>query len=323
MNKLIHAWEWSSSDHILCVLPLHHVHGIVNVVGCSLKAGATCEFLAEFSPEKIIALFLKGEINVFMAVPTIYHKLIAYWETLNAEEQQKLKTCMEKFRLMVCGSAALPASIMEKWKVISGHTLLERYGMTEIGMGISNPYQGERRTGFVGQPLPGVSVKLVDENYNIVKDEEAGEILIKGDNVFRHYWNKPEETTKAFTSDGWFKTGDVAILENGYYKIIGRNSVDIIKSGGYKISALEIEEVIRAHNEINDCAVLGIPDEEWGERVVVAYTGEHELETDNLKSWLKTQLPSYKIPKNYLWLKELPRNAMGKVVKPELKNLFK
>jgi malonyl-CoA/methylmalonyl-CoA synthetase len=195
--------------------------------------------------------------------------------------------------------------------------------MTEIGMGISNPYQGERRTGFVGQPLPGVRVKLVDENYNIVKDEEAGEILIKGDNVFRHYWNKPEETTKAFTSDGWFKTGDVAILENGYYKIIGRNSVDIIKSGGYKISALEIEEVIRAHNEINDCAVLGIPDEEWGERVVVAYTGEHELETDNLKSWLKTQLPSYKIPKNYLWLKELPRNAMGKVVKPELKNLFK
>jgi len=323
MNKLIHAWEWSSSDHILCVLPLHHVHGIVNVVGCSLKAGATCEFLAEFSPEKIIALFLKGEINVFMAVPTIYHKLIAYWETLNAEEQQKLKSCLEKFRLMVCGSAALPASIMEKWKVISGHTLLERYGMTEIGMGISNPYQGERRTGFVGQPLPGVSVKLVDENYNTVKEEEAGEILIKGDNVFRHYWNKPEETTKAFTSDGWFKTGDVAILENGYYKIIGRNSVDIIKSGGYKISALEIEEVIRAHNEINDCAVLGIPDEEWGERVVVAYIGEHELETDNLKTWLKTQLPSYKIPKNYLWLKELPRNAMGKVVKPELKNLFK
>lgn len=322
MNKLIQAWEWSSSDHILCVLPLHHIHGIVNVVGCSLKAGATCEFLAEFSPEKIIALFLKGEINVFMAVPTIYHKLIAYWETLNADEQLRLKSCMEKFRLMVCGSAALPATIMEKWKVISGHTLLERYGMTEIGMGISNPYHGERRTGFVGQPLPGVSVNLVDENYKTVKEGDAGEILIKGDNVFKQYWNKPEETSKAFTPDGWFKTGDVAIVEDGYYKIIGRNSVDIIKSGGYKISALEIEEVIRAYNEITDCAVVGIPDEEWGERVVAVYTANQELETDKLKSWLKTQMPSYKIPKNFLWLKELPRNAMGKIVKPELKNLF-
>ena len=322
MDKLIHAWEWSPSDYTLCVLPLHHVHGIVNVVGCSIQVGATCEFLPEFSAEKIFDLFLQGKINVFMAVPTIYHKLISYWETRSDSEKQKLKACMQKFRLMVCGSAALPASIMEKWKEISGHTLLERYGMTEIGMGISNPYQGERRTGFVGRPLPGVDVILVDENLNPIQEDEAGEILIKGENVFKEYWEKPEETKKAFTADGWFKTGDFAVLENEYYKIIGRNSVDIIKSGGYKISALEIEEVIRSHAEINDCAVLGIPDTEWGERVVVAYSAASELDPQLIKSWLKSLLPPYKIPKTYLWLKELPRNAMGKVVKPDLKKLF-
>lgn len=322
MNKLIQAWEWKSSDHTLCVLPLHHVHGIVNVVGCSLQAGATCEFLSEFSAEKTMDLFLKGNINVFMAVPTIYHKLIAYWETLSESKKQELRIAMEKFRLMVCGSAALPATIMNKWREISGHTLLERYGMTEIGMGISNPYRGDRKTGFVGQPLPGVSIRLVDEKFDDVPEGEPGEILVKGDNVFKAYWNKPDETSKAFTSDGWFKTGDVAVVENGYYKIIGRNSVDIIKSGGYKLSALEIEEIIRTHPEIKDGAVLGIPDEEWGEQVVLVYASEKELDIQQIKIWLKTLLPAYKIPKQYKWLKELPRNAMGKVVKPELKKYF-
>ncbi len=322
MDKLIDAWKWTAADHTLCVLPLHHVHGIVNVVGCALRSKAQLEFLPAFSAEQVFECFKKGNINVFMAVPTIYYKLIAHFESLASDEQQHLTAVMKKFRLMVCGSAALPVSIMEKWEAISGQRLLERYGMTEIGMGISNPYTGERRAGHVGQPLPGVQVRLVDDSFNDVASGEPGEILVKGDNVFTAYWNKPEETQQAFTKDGWFKTGDVAVLDKGYYKIIGRNSIDIIKSGGYKISALEIEEVLRTHESVSDCAVVGIPDEEWGERVVVALVGKPSASTEEIVSWLKTQLPTYKTPKRYLWLEELPRNAMGKVVKAEVKKLF-
>lgn len=322
MDTLIDAWKWNASDHTLCVLPLHHVHGCVNVVGCALRAGARLEFLSAFSAEQVAERFKKGAINVFMAVPTIYYKLITYYEAASTEEQQLLSAAMKKFRLMVCGSAALPVSIMEKWEAISGQILLERYGMTEIGMGISNPYSGERRAGHVGQALPGVAVQLVDEAFNEVPIGEQGEILIKGNNVFNAYWNKPNETKQAFTKDGWFKTGDVAILQDGYFKIIGRNSIDIIKSGGYKISALEIEEVLRTHPCINDCAVVGIPDEEWGERVVAAVTGGEHVSSAILSDWMKTQLPNYKTPKQYLWIEELPRNAMGKVVKAEVKKLF-
>lgn len=170
----------------------------------------------------------------------------------------------EKFRLMVCGSAALPVTVMDKWAHISGHLLLERYGMTELGMAISNPYHGDRKAGYVGIPLPGVQIMLADENYVQVVDQIPGEILVKGDNVFKEYWQRPEVTQATFTKDGWFKTGDIAVIENGYYRIIGRQSVDIIKSGGYKISALEIEEVLRTNEMVLDCAVVGIDDDEWG-----------------------------------------------------------
>jgi len=195
--------------------------------------------------------------------------------------------------------------------------------MTEIGMAISNPYEGERRPGFVGLPLPGVGIRLVDEQLKEVATGEPGEILVKGKNVFKEYWNKPEATAKEFTSDGWFKTGDVAVIENGYYRILGRNSVDIIKSGGYKISAIEIEEELRKHEQIKDCAVVGIPDEEWGELIVAAIvTNQPPVSTEQLKDWLKERMAPYKIPRKYLNLNELPKNAMGKVVKSEVKKLF-
>lgn len=322
MENLVDAWKWSTEDHTLCVLPLHHVHGIVNVIGCSMLAGATCEFIPNFSPEKIFALFSENRINVFMAVPTIYYKLITYWETLSVAEQESLYASLKKFRLMVCGSAALPVSTMEKWERISGHTLLERYGMTEIGMAISNPYEGERRAGYVGIPLPNVEVRLVDEQYRDIPAGEQGEILVKGKNVFKEYWRKPEETKKEFTSDGWFKTGDVAIKENDYYRIVGRSSVDIIKSGGYKISALEIEEVLRSHEWIKDCAVAGIPDDEWGELVVAAVEAADGFDASKINQWIRERLPAYKTPKRYLVVETLPRNAMGKVVKNDVKKLF-
>jgi len=324
ITTLIHAWEWTSNDNTLCVLPLHHVHGIINVVCCSLWAGATCTFIPQFSPKSIFDLFSKNSINVFMAVPTIYFKLMTYLESVSTEEQYNLKSIMSAFRLMVCGSAALPISVMEKWEQLSGQRLLERYGMTELAMAISNPYKGERKAGYVGMPLPGVHIKLVNEHYEEVEIGEPGEIIVNGDNVFKEYWNKPEATNESFTKDRWFKTGDIAIVENGYYRIMGRNSVDIIKSGGYKISALEIEEVLREHELIIDCAVVGINDDEWGELIVsaVVVSDESVFNEKVLNDWLVQKIAAYKKPRKYIVLNELPRNAMGKVVKNEVKKLF-
>jgi malonyl-CoA/methylmalonyl-CoA synthetase len=323
VSTLVKSWQWSAKDHILCILPLHHVHGIINVISCALWSGATVEFLPSFSAQGVFGVFQKGEINVFMAVPTIYFKLISHWESLPDDQQKQITNTLSKFRLMVSGSAALPVSVMEKWKIISTHTLLERYGMTEIGMGISNPYDAERKAGYIGRPLAGVKTRLVDENNVVVKRGQAGEIQIKGKNVFLEYWNKPEATQKTFTVDGWFKTGDVAVVEKGYYRILGRDSIDIIKSGGYKISALEIEEILRTHAAIEDCSVVGIPNEEWGELVAAAIIlNDQNLDLKVLNTWIREKMPAYKTPRQYKIVEELPRNAMGKVTKNDLKKLF-
>lgn len=325
ISTLVNVWRWTSADHTLCVLPLHHVHGIVNVVSCALWAGATVEFLPTFSAEAVFATFQRGQVNVFMAVPTIYFKLIAFWENLPTDEQRQLSATLTRFRLMVSGSAALPVTVMERWRDISGHTLLERYGMTEIGMAISNPYDGERRVGCIGLPLPGVSVRLVNDDNAPVPEGQPGEIQIQGPTVFLEYHHRPEATAKAFTADGWFRTGDIAVVEDGYYRMLGRDSIDIIKSGGYKISALEIEEILRTHPAIADCSVVGIPNDEWGELVCAALvlnaTAAAITPTD-LTAWLRDRLPAYKLPRQYRIVAELPRNAMGKVTKNDLKPLF-
>jgi malonyl-CoA/methylmalonyl-CoA synthetase len=322
VSTLIEAWNWRAEDHTLCLLPLHHVHGIINVMSCALWAGATVHFLHPFDAKQVFELFLQGKINVFMAVPTIYFKLITEFESRSESEQSQLHECLKRFRLMVSGSAALPVSVMETWQKISGHYLLERYGMTEIGMAISNPYDGERRAGYIGKPLPGVLARLVDEQNQPVAPDQPGEIQIKGPSVFKEYWGKAEATAKSFTADGWFKTGDIAVIEEGYFRILGRDSVDIIKSGGYKISALEIEEVLRKHPMVSDCGVVGVPDEEWGELVVAAIVPLGEIDSKALNQWMREQMPAYKTPRKYLVVGELPRNAMGKVVKNDLKKLF-
>jgi len=323
ITALTTSWEWNEDDHILNVLPLHHVHGIINVMSCALWSGACCEFLPKFSADKIFDIFCRNEVNVFMAVPTIYYKLIAYWNELPAGQQQKISTSLKDFRLMVSGSAALPISVLEEWQKISRHTLLERYGMTEMGMAISNSYREKRMPGYIGNPLNKVIVRLTDEQNVTVAIGSQGEIQVKGPNVFKEYWRKPEATAQTFTEDGWFKTGDIAVYENGYYRILGRNSVDIIKSGGYKISALEIEEVLRKHEQIKDCGVIGIPDDEWGEIIgasLILHTDA--IDIDKLNHWLKDKLPGYKTPRKYIFQEELPRNVMGKVTKKELTKLF-
>ncbi|NRB53204.1 MAG: AMP-binding protein [Saprospiraceae bacterium] len=323
ITSLTTSWEWQQDDHILNVLPMHHVHGIVNVTLCALWSGACCEFLPKFDAGAVLGIFSKGEVNVFMAVPTIYFKLIAHWKSLPKEEQETVTNSLQQFRLMVSGSAALPISVLEQWRSISGQTLLERYGMTEMGMAISNPYRGERRPGYIGQPLANVTIRIADESNQAVEAGTSGEIQVQGPNVFKEYWQKPEATTKSFTEDGWFKTGDIAVFEEGSYRILGRNSVDIIKSGGYKISALEIEEVLRSHPEIKECGVVGLPDDEWGEIIgACLITDNKEFDLDGLKEWLKERLPRYQLPRKYIFEADLPRNVMGKVTKKELKKMF-
>ncbi len=319
VGALISAWEWTREDRTLLVLPLHHVHGIINVVGCALASGATCEMLPAFNAELTWDRLASGEITVFTAVPTIYHRLIASWDAASPAVQRARSEGCRRARLMMSGSAALPVQTLERWREITGHTLLERYGMTEIGMALSNPLEGARRPGSVGVPLPGVAVRLVDEEGRQVVAGTPGELEVAGPAVFLEYWRRPDDTRNAFR-EGWFRTGDVAVVEDGAYRLLGRTTVDIIKTGGYKVSALEIEEVIRAHPAVCDCAVVGLVDPEWGERVSVAVElGAHAgLSLEELQAWTRARLAPYKVPRELHCMPSLPRNAMGKVKKPDL-----
>jgi malonyl-CoA/methylmalonyl-CoA synthetase len=312
IESLVTAWEWTRTDRTLLVLPLHHVHGILNVVCCALWSGAVLEILPKFESEATWERLASGELTVFSAVPTIYHRLIKSWEGAAPDVQRVRSEGGQTLRLMMSGSAALPRTMLERWKDITGHVLLERYGMTEVGMALANPLHGERRPGFVGQPLPGVSARLAD-----------GELLLKGAGVFAEYWRQPDSTRDAFV-DGWFRTGDAALLEDGAYRLLGRSSVDILKSGGHKISALEIEEVLRTHPAIAECVVVGMDDLEWGQRVCCAAELRPgvTLELDELKEWARSRLAPYKIPRALACVVQLPRNAMGKVVKPEVARFF-
>lgn len=312
IESLVTAWEWAGGDRTLLVLPLHHVHGIINVVSCALWSGAVLEILPRFDAEAAWDRLASGEITVFSAVPTIYHRLIRSWEAAAPAVQQARSRGCHAIRLMMSGSSALPRTVLDRWKDITGHVLLERYGMTEVGMALSNPLHGERRPGFVGQPLPGVSVRLVD-----------GELQLKGPGVFAEYWRRPDSTREAFC-DGWFRTGDVALVQDGAYRLLGRASIDIIKSGGDKMSALEIEETLRSHPAILECAVVGVDDAEWGQRVCAAVELRpgRELTLQDLREWARARMAPHKIPRELMCVAQLPRNAMGKIVKPGVATFF-
>lgn len=324
ITTLIKAWNWSEDDVIPLFLPVHHIHGIINILSCGLWAGATVHLYSKFDIPKITQEIAADTYNVFMAVPTIYVKLIQYFDTIDTENLKEICDGFARMRLNISGSAACPVKLFNQWKKLTGQVLLERYGMTEIGMGISNPYSGERRAGYVGQALPGVEIAIFDEYDKAISEEGlAGEIRVKGNNVFLEYWDNEKATRESF-KEGWFCTGDVAVLESGYYRIMGRSSVDIIKSGGYKLSALEIEGVLLTHDAIAEVAVVGVPDETWGESVT-AFIGLNpgaSLDFSDLRSWCDGKMSSYKIPKSIKIVDALPRNAMGKVTKPALKSLL-
>lgn len=324
VESLVTAWEWSASDRIPLFLPLHHIHGIINVLSCALWTGATVEAFGRFDAHAVLGRVGGNAYTVFMAVPTIYVKLLETLRETSGCQRDAWIAGFRNMRLMVSGSAALPAPVFQEWRSLTGQALLERYGMTEIGMALSNPYSGERRPGTVGIPLPGVDIRLkADDGAVITSEQTPGEIQVRGPGVFSAYWNRAEATGQSF-DEGWFRTGDVAVVENGYYRILGRQSVDIIKSGGYKLSALEIESVLLEHPAIRECAVVGLEDPTWGEAVgaAVVCVPKDSLEINGLREWCRSRMSVYKIPKCLLRLDQLPRNAMGKVSKPLVASLF-
>jgi malonyl-CoA/methylmalonyl-CoA synthetase len=344
VRTLVHSWEWSAKDHILNVLPLHHIHGIINVVTCALWSGAKLEMMENFDARKVWDVFIRDSVKqrglvssflrsspqgvtLFMAVPPIYSRLIKEYETMSAAEQKAATEACRRLRLMVSGSMALPQSVFRRWEEISGHQLLERYGMTEIGMALSNPIRGPRLPGRVGTPLPNVQVKIQPIDSSAPNDSQApliGELLVKGPQVFREYWRRPEETKAAFDAEGWFKTGDIVEYHEGTYRILGRTTVDILKTGGYKVSALEVEQTLVTHPAIAECAVVGIPDNEFGQvvGVVASLKSGERVSLEELQKWAKKVMAPYKIPRRLVVVDSIPRNAMGKINKKELVNLF-
>jgi malonyl-CoA/methylmalonyl-CoA synthetase len=321
IRGMVEAWEWAPDDHILCTLPLHHTHGIVNVLTCALWAGATCDVLPAFDAHEVWRRIGSGDLTLFMAVPTIYRRLVDACDRADGAQQAAWARGASTLRLMVSGSAALPVSTLDRWREVTGQTLLERYGMTEIGMALSNTLT-DRRPGHVGVPMPGVDVRLVDDAGAPAAPGRPGEIHVRGANVFREYWDRPDATRDAFAGE-WFRTGDVAVVEDGSYRILGRASVDIIKTGGEKISALEVEDALREHPAIVDCAVVGVPDDEWGERVCAVVVATSPGDLGDVRAWAKERIAPYKVPRELVVVDELPRNAMGKVTKPALVTLFR
>ena len=305
--NLITCWQITAADRFLLALPLFHVHGLGNGLHCWLISGCRMRLLERFEHQKAPEEFASFQPTLFFGVPTIYVRLL----DMPAEIGRSV-------RLFVSGSAPLPAQTLDEFRAKFGHTILERYGMSETLMNISNPYVGERRPGSVGLPLPGVSVRLLNDELQPVADGETGEVYLRGPNIFAGYWNRPEATAAAFV-DGYFKTGDLAIRSaDGYYTLCGRRS-DLIISGGFNIYPREIEEFLLEQPGVVEAAVAAVPDRVRGEVPAAWFAGEASPEA--LAAACREQLASFKVPRAFERVEKLPRNAMGKVQKHLLRGL--
>jgi malonyl-CoA/methylmalonyl-CoA synthetase len=311
-------WGWKEGDVLIHALPIFHVHGLFVALHGALLNGSRILWFGKFDPKKVIERF--PDATVFMGVPTLYVRMLA--------ESRLNKVVCRNMRLFISGSAPLLLETFNEWKERTGHTILERYGMSETIMLTSNPYheqQGERRGGTVGFPLPGVGVRVRDDQGNEVPAGEIGGIQVKGPNVFKGYWRMPEKTQEEFTADGWFRTGDVGrIDERGYVTIVGR-SKDLIISGGYNVYPAEIEGYINDMPGVAESAVVGVPHPDFGEVGVALVVPKPDAQVDGeqIVATLKSQLANFKIPKRCFVVPELPRNTMGKVQKNMLRDEHK
>ena len=310
------AWGWRADDVLLHVLPLFHVHGLFVALQGALYAGATTLFLRQFDARRTLQTLVERRCSVFMAVPTIHRRLL--------DVPDAASFALSHMRLITSGSDRLPDEVFTGFQNTFGYTLLERYGMTETGMNLSNPLNGERRLGSVGLPLPGVAARIVDpDTEEPLPDGEVGMVQIRGPHVFSGYWQQPEKTAEAFTPDGWLRTGDLGFRQpDGYFTLQGR-SKDLIITGGLNVYPPEVERVLAEHPAVAANAVIGCPDPEWGERIVsvVVLNPGVEVSEPELIQYCQEKLAKYKTPRRIIFANELPRNAMGKIQKNHLRGV--
>ena len=314
VTGLLAAWAWQPDDALLLSLPLFHTHGLVVGLTCALTAGATVLLRRKFDAAEAVRDLLGGEPTLFFGVPTMYVRLV--------EELRRTpdRSALRRMRLFCSGSAPLAPETFEAFRELTGHAILERYGMTETGMNLSNPYAGPRRPGTVGTPLPGVSARIVDTQGGDVPIGSEGELLVRGSNVFSGYWQAPEKTAESFLHDDlgrrWFRTGDLARqeAEDSYYTLLGRRH-ELIISGGFNIYPREIEEVLTSFPGVKEAAVAGRPHPEWGEVPAAFLVVEKSIDETELIDFCKRQLAGFKVPRTVHYVDVLPRNALGKVQK--------
>ena len=323
-RAVMDLWRFSAADRLVLALPLFHVHGLCLGVAGALLTGFALLLEERFDAARVVEAFAKDGATAFMGVPTMYVRLLEHLDS-----HPEAAAALRKARLFTAGSAPLPASDFLAFHERTGHRILERYGMSETLFTLSNPYEGERRPGTVGLPVPGCSVRLVDDEGREPPEGELGEIQVKGHGVMTGYWGRPADTAAVFRN-GWFLTGDVARRDaGGYVTIVGRKSVDVIKSGGYKISAREIEDVLRRHPAVKDAAVVGLPDRVWGQRIAAAIVLTEPTQADaaervcgEITAFAAAHLADYKKPRDVRAVPDLPRNALGKVQKHLLADVF-
>jgi malonyl-CoA/methylmalonyl-CoA synthetase len=303
------AWHWTHEDTLFLALPLFHTHGLmVGAHGTFLK-GSGAELHRKFDAAAAYEALLEGRVTMFFGVPTMYTRLL---READAREERP-----RPIRLYVSGSAPLSPQAFDEFEDLFGERILERYGMTETIMNLTNPYDGQRRPGTVGRPFPGQEARVVDvESREPLPDGEIGEIEVRGPNVFPGYWNRPDATEESFDGEGWFATGDLgSVGEGGYFTISGR-AKELIISGGYNVYPREVEEVIEGCPGVSEVAVVGLPDPEFGERVVAAVVREDPgLTAEKVTSFCREGLAGYKKPREVVFVDDLPRNALGKVIK--------
>ena len=313
-GTLVELWEFTASDRLLHTLPVFHVHGLFVATHCALLSGASMCWLDRFDPRDVLSCL--PDCSVMMGVPTYYTRLLA-------EPDFRREVCAN-MRLFISGSAPLLAETFDEFEQRTGHAIVERYGMTETGMNTSNPVRGERRAGTVGPPLPGVEVRVVDGAGNILAAGETGDLQVRGPNVFRGYWRMPEKTREDFTADGFFNTGDKAVIsEDGYVSIVGR-AKDMIITGGLNVYPKEIEQLIDGMEGVAESAVIGVSHPDFGEAVlaVIVAGAEGALDEEAVIAACRARMANFKVPKRAFFVSELPRNTMGKVQKNLLREQY-